>query len=85
MKGSKSVEQYFCKLCGIGFSEINAINPYMINQVEFVLKDDLETKESINQVVQKLTLHRINMEKSEKAELEHEYEEMLKSEHENKD
>jgi hypothetical protein len=54
MNGSKSDEPFFCKLCGIGISDKNAINQHMINHVEAVLKEDFEAKESVNEVNQKL-------------------------------
>ena len=54
MNGSQTEEPFFCKLCGIGISDKNAINQHMINHVEAVLKEDFEAKESINEVIQKL-------------------------------
>ena len=42
MKGLKTDEPFFCKLCGIGLSVKNAINRHMIDHVENVLKEDIE-------------------------------------------
>ena len=56
MNGSQTDEPLFCKLCGIGISDKNAINQHMINHVEAVLKEDFEAKESINEVIQKLDI-----------------------------
>ena len=76
MKGSQTDEPFFCKLCGIGLSDKNAINQHMINHVENVLKEDREDKESTNKVVQKLsTITENTGEEKLKAELEIEDEE----------
>ena len=45
INGSKTDEPFFCKLCGIGIHDKNAINQHMINHVESVLKEDMEEKE----------------------------------------
>jgi hypothetical protein len=54
INGSKTDEPFFCKLCGIGLSEKNAINLHMISHVENVLLEDQEAKENCDKVVQKL-------------------------------
>ena len=54
INGSKTDEPFFCKLCGIGLSEKNAINQHMINHVENVLQEGREAKENSNKVVKKL-------------------------------
>ena len=54
INGNKTDKPFFCKLCGIGLSDKNAINQHMINHVENVLKEDLEAKETNNMVVEKL-------------------------------
>ena len=51
MNGSKTDEPFFC---GIGLCDKNVINQHMINHVEGVLKEDMEDKESRNEVIQKL-------------------------------
>ena len=76
IKGSKTDKPFFCKLCGIGLSERNAINQHMINHVENVLKEDREAKESRHKVVQKLsTITENKDEEKSEAELENEHEE----------
>ena len=54
MKGYKTDEPFFCKLCGIGLTEKDAINKHMISHIENVLKEDMDAKASINAVVEKL-------------------------------
>ena len=73
IKGSQTDEPFFCKLCGIGLSERNAINQHMINCVENVLKEDREDKESKSKVVQILSTISEN-EDEEKSESEFEIE-----------
>ena len=76
INGSKTDEPFFCKLCGIGLCERNAINQHMINHVENVLKEDREAKESRHKVVQKLsTITENKDEEKSEAELENEDEE----------
>ena len=76
MEGSQTDEPFFCKLCGIGLSDRNAINQHMINHVENVLKEDREDKESRHKVVQKLsTITEKKDEEKLEAELEMEDEE----------
>ena len=68
MKGNKTNEPFFCKLCGIGLSERNAINQHMISHVENVLKEDCEAKESRKEVVQKLATITENEEEAKSEE-----------------
>ena len=76
INGSKTDEPFFCKLCGIGIHDKNAINQHMINHVENVLKEDREDKESRHKVVQKLsTITEKKDEEKLEAELEMEDEE----------
>ena len=56
MTGSQTDEPFFCKLCGIGISDKNAINQHMINHVEDVLKEDFEAKESQMKLFRNLIL-----------------------------
>ena len=41
MKGLKTDGPFFCKLCGIGLSEKNAINKQMIDHVDSVINEDI--------------------------------------------
>ena len=54
INGNKTDETIFCKLRWIGIHDKNALNQYMINHVESLLKGDMEEKEFWNEVVQKL-------------------------------
>ena len=45
-KGSKTVKQYFCKLCGTGLLEINAMHQHMINHAKNFVQEDLEVRQT---------------------------------------
>ena len=55
IKGCKTDEPFYCKLCGIGLTEKDAINKHMISHVESVLKEDKDAKASFNEVVEKFS------------------------------
>ena len=56
IKGCKTDEPFYCKLCGIGLTEKDAINKHMMSHVESVLKEDKDAKASFNEVVEKLSI-----------------------------
>ena len=53
IKGCKTDEPFYFKLCGIGLTEKDAINKHMISHVESVLKEDYDAKATVNKVVDK--------------------------------
>ena len=54
IKGCKTDEPFYCKLCGIGLTEKDAINNHMISHVESVLKEDNDAKATVNEGIEKL-------------------------------
>ena len=54
IKGFKTDEPLYCKLCGIGVTEKDAINKQMISHVESVLKEDNDAKATVNEVIEQL-------------------------------
>ena len=53
IKGCKTNESFYCKLCGIGLTETDAITKHMRSHVESVLKEDMDSKASVYEVVEK--------------------------------
>ena len=54
INGCKTDEPSYCKLCGIGLTEKDAINKHMISHVESVLKEDNDAKATVTDVIEKL-------------------------------
>ena len=54
INGCKTDEPFYSKLCGIGFTEKDAINKRMISHAESVLKEDNDAKATVNEVIEKL-------------------------------
>ena len=54
INGCKTDEPFYCKLCGIGLTEKDAIKKHMISHVESVLTRDNDAKATVNDVIEKL-------------------------------